>query len=201
MFGSLTEFLKTLALLRHPEVRSALGELRFRRQLVDAVRTRHVGAKVADTVHLVGYEPARLALDPGSSVGLGTILAFGDETSGFGRITVGAGTWIGEYNNLRACGGGDIVVGAHCLISQFCTLIASNHAKARGRLVVEQGADLRRLGITLRDDVWLGAGVTVLPGVCLGQGCVIGANSVVNCSVPDYEIWAGSPAQRVGARE
>ena len=45
------------------------------------------------------------------------------------------------------------------------------------------------------DNVWLGEGVIVMPGVTIGNGCVIGAHSVVNKSIPDNCIAVGTPAK------
>ncbi|KAH0432034.1 galactoside O-acetyltransferase [Colletotrichum kahawae] len=52
--------------------------------------------------------------------------------------------------------------------------------------------------ITIEDDCWLGANVTVLPGVTIGKGCTIGAGAVVNKDVPPYSIAVGVPAKVVG---
>ena len=46
------------------------------------------------------------------------------------------------------------------------------------------------------NNVRIGAGVVVLPGVRLAQGCKVGAGSVVTRSVPSGETWAGNPAKR-----
>ena len=46
-----------------------------------------------------------------------------------------------------------------------------------------------------------GAGVTVMPGVSIGSGAVIGANAVVTRDVPEFEIYAGVPACKIGERE
>jgi maltose O-acetyltransferase len=42
---------------------------------------------------------------------------------------------------------------------------------------------------------WLGIGVAVLPGVTIGEGCVVGANAVVTSDLPDYSIAVGVPAR------
>jgi acetyltransferase-like isoleucine patch superfamily enzyme len=55
--------------------------------------------------------------------------------------------------------------------------------------------------VTIEPDVWLGVCVTVLPAVKIGRGAIVAANSVVNKSIPAYEIWAGSPAKKVGERK
>ncbi len=49
-------------------------------------------------------------------------------------------------------------------------------------------------GITIGNDVWIGMGAFILPGVTIGNGAVIAANSVVTKDIPDYAIMAGSPA-------
>lgn len=49
--------------------------------------------------------------------------------------------------------------------------------------------------ITIGDNVWIGAGVTVLPGVTIGNNAVIGAGSVVNRDIPDGVVAAGNPCR------
>jgi acetyltransferase-like isoleucine patch superfamily enzyme len=181
-------------------MRNVLGEMRIRQQQLTAVQSRFPGRKFAQGIELVGYADGRLEAGCGVTICHGTVLAFGDEENGFGRIRVGTSTWIGQYNNLRACADGDIVVGQDCLISQFCTLVGSNHGISRSSVIQHQGPDRSRLGVVLGDDIWLGAGVVVVPGVSIGNGAVIGANSVVVHPIPEYEIWAGVPARKIGER-
>ena len=51
------------------------------------------------------------------------------------------------------------------------------------------------------NDVWIGAGCTILDGANIGDGAVVGAGSVVTGEIPAYEIWRGSPARRARVRE
>lgn len=51
--------------------------------------------------------------------------------------------------------------------------------------------------VRIEDDVWIGEHVSILPGVTIGKGTVIGANSVVTKSIPAYSIAVGSPAKVV----
>lgn len=51
--------------------------------------------------------------------------------------------------------------------------------------------------VEIEDNVWIGEGVAILPGVKIGRGAIIGANSVVTCSVPPETIFAGIPARKI----
>ena len=54
--------------------------------------------------------------------------------------------------------------------------------------------------IVVEDDVWIGAAATILSGVTIGKGSIVGAGSVVTRSIPPYEIWAGNPARKISDR-
>jgi acetyltransferase-like isoleucine patch superfamily enzyme len=194
------DWIRGIAMLRHPELVRELGERRRQLLEIESLRKACPGAKVASGVRLLGFEAGRIHLGKGASVSDGAILSCGDDDNGRGEIDIGPGTWIGQYNNLRA-GGGAIRIGRDCLVSQFCTLVASNHATGRDAPIQSQGAATGYTGVNIGDDVWLGAGSAVLPGVRIGKGAVIGANAVVNRDVPEFEIWAGVPARRVGERK
>lgn len=51
--------------------------------------------------------------------------------------------------------------------------------------------------VIIEDNVWLGEGVTVMPGVRIGRGSTVGANSVVTKDVPPYSVVAGAPARLI----
>lgn len=54
--------------------------------------------------------------------------------------------------------------------------------------------------VAIGNDVWIGHGAVVMPGVTIGNGAVIGANAVVTKDVGDYEVVAGVPARRIRMR-
>ena len=199
MIGRLAGMARALWFLRRPEALQALGELTAQRALLEQVAADHPGIVLEAGVQLIAYAPERLH-GTGVRVASGTVLSFGDEDSGYGSISIGAGSWIGQYNNIRTSADAPIEIGEKCLVSQFCTLIAANHGISRAHPVLDQPHDDRRRGVRLEDDVWLGAGCVVLPGVTIARGSVIGANSVLSKSTGEYEIWAGAPAQRIGER-
>jgi acetyltransferase-like isoleucine patch superfamily enzyme len=55
--------------------------------------------------------------------------------------------------------------------------------------------------VQIHDDVWIGAGVTILKGVTIGKGAIVGAGSVVTKSILPWTIVAGVPAKKIGMRE
>jgi acetyltransferase-like isoleucine patch superfamily enzyme len=55
--------------------------------------------------------------------------------------------------------------------------------------------------VTIRNFVWCGANVTILPGSEVGEGAIIGAGTVVTKSVPDLAIYAGNPGKIIGFRD
>lgn len=50
------------------------------------------------------------------------------------------------------------------------------------------------------NDVWIGQNAVILPGVHIGDGCIIGANSVVGSDVPPYSVVVGNPAKVIRKR-
>lgn len=193
-------WIRGLRLLRNQALVNELGRRQQQLLEIEGLRAHCPKARISSEVRLSNYAPGRISIGDGAIVSEGTILSCGGEEYGFGTIEIGPMAYLGQYNNLRA-GGGPIRIGHGCLISQFCTITASNHDMSRNRPMVLPGIQPGRLGVVLEDDVWLGAGASVMPGVRIGKGAVIGANAVVTRDVPEYEIWAGIPARPIGVRE
>jgi acetyltransferase-like isoleucine patch superfamily enzyme len=197
---SLVTFFRGLRILRHPELLRRLGETRSVELEIEELRRRNPGARISSDAIIDSWRQGTLKLAPGSQVERGTMLNLGDAHNGYGTLVVGERTWIGPYNNMRLAGGTTIAIGAGCLISQFCTIVAANHTISRSVKITEAPCATSPRDVTIGDDVWLGAGAIVLPGVTIADGAVIGAGSVVTRSVGAYEIWAGNPASRIGER-
>jgi acetyltransferase-like isoleucine patch superfamily enzyme len=89
---------------------------------------------------------------------------------------------------------GNITIGDRVSIAPRVTLVTSSHpnqSRIRAFAPISQGA------IVIEDDAWLGAGCVVLPGVRIGRGAVVGANSVVQQDVASLHVVAGQPARTV----
>lgn len=162
------------------------------------------GVRLARGVVVRAHSPEAVELNAGVEVGRGTLLLATTEMSslppGQSRLRVGAATAINEYCNLRASGG-TIEIGAKCLLAQFVTIVASNHGTQPGRPMIDQPWSETPNSVQIGDDVWLGAGVTVLPGTRIGSGAVIAAGAVVRGEIPADEIWGGVPARFLRARK
>jgi maltose O-acetyltransferase len=65
--------------------------------------------------------------------------------------------------------------------------------------MIEQGQPERR-PVTIGNDVWIGTRTIILPGVSIGNHCIIGAGSIVTRSVPDCAIVGGNPAKIIRFR-
>jgi len=113
-----------------------------------------------------------------------------------GKLTIGNRVVIGKGANIRAAGG-EIIIGDACLLAQNVSLIAANHLLDKSCYYRDQPWDPTKVGVTIGKNVWLGAGVTVLPGVKIGDNSVIAAGAVVAKQVPENQIWAGVPARFV----
>jgi maltose O-acetyltransferase len=112
-----------------------------------------------------------------------------------------------------------ISIGNQVIINKNCKFYASFHDKkaeiiignniaiAPGVSIYSASHDhsnitLPHIGDTVKinDDVWIGARSTILPGVELGKGAVVGAGSVVTKNVPEFTIVAGNPAKTIKKR-
>lgn len=107
----------------------------------------------------------------------------------------GSGTHLGKGTFVNhGCyfmDGATIRIGEHVFIGPFCGFYTAGHPlKYADR---NKGLE-RALPITIGDNCWLGANVSVLQGVSIGSGCVIAAGSVVTHDLPDNCIAAGVPA-------
>ncbi|MDQ1125073.1 maltose O-acetyltransferase [Microbacterium sp. SORGH_AS 505] len=106
------------------------------------------------------------------------------------NIHVGARTFI-NYN-LTALDVAPIVIGEDCQLGPNVQLLTPTHPIApqprRDKLEAAKP-------ITLGDNVWLGGGVIVCPGVTIGDNSVIGAGSVVTRDIPANVVAVGNPAR------
>ena len=117
-------------------------------------------------------------------------VSFGD------GLTIGNGSGIGASSVIPS----SVTIGENVMMGQECLMLTANHRIDRLDIPMGAQGDGEIKPIVIGSDVWIGARVTILPGVHIGNGCVIGAGAVVTKNVPDYEIWGGNPAHFLKSR-
>ena len=111
-------------------------------------------------------------------------------------LNIGKGCKLGSYLIFNC--GEDITVGEDCIFGGFCYFQSSNHGIKKDELIKYQDHTYGK--IIIGKGAWFGARVTVLPGVTIGEGAVIGANSVVTKDIPSNSIAVGNPAKVISYR-
>lgn len=95
---------------------------------------------------------------------------------------------------------GEVKIGDYVSIAPNCVIVGSNHVFSDiTKYIKQQGITTK--GIKIEDDVWIGANVTILDGITIGMGSVIGGGSVVTKSIPQYSIAVGNPAKVIKNRK
>lgn len=106
--------------------------------------------------------------------------------SGIGRnCSVGSGTIIGDY----------VMMGPECYI------YTTNHNSSRTDIPMFEQGYTEKQPVIIGNDVWIGSRVTIMPGVKIGNGVIIGASAVVTKDVPDYAVVGGVPAKILKMRK
>ena len=117
------------------------------------------------------------------------------------RCDIGFNIKLGKHvlinSNCFFLDSSTIVIGDYVMIGPNVTIVTPNHSRdPQGR---------RKIGtickpVVIGDDVWIGSGAIILPGVTIGDGAIIGAGSVVTKDVPAGKIVAGNPARPIGMK-
>jgi acetyltransferase-like isoleucine patch superfamily enzyme len=140
-----------------------------------------------------GTTNSGIRVGTGVFLGRGTILSCKD-----GDITLGDHVNIGFHSEVFS--GSQVTVGRYGLLAAYTYLVGGGHEFERaGVPVIEQ--ERRSRGITLGENVWLGAGAKVMDGVTIGDHVVVGAGAVVTDDLPAGAVAVGVPARVVRTRE
>ncbi|UUN26030.1 DapH/DapD/GlmU-related protein [Streptomyces sp. FIT100] len=114
--------------------------------------------------------------------------------------TLRMGRHAGIGQGTMFLGLGSVSLGAHLTMGPECLFITGDHPVPRAGGSFRDHAPVHA-DIVVEEDVFLGARVTILPGVTIGRGAAVGAGSVVTKDVPPEVVVAGNPARIVRARE
>ena len=104
-------------------------------------------------------------------------------------------TDVGKFANIAA----HVRINPGCHPMERPTLHHFTYRRAMYGMAAEDDAEFfewrRRQRVVIGHDTWIGQGVVIMPGVRIGNGAVVGSNSVVTRDVPAYTIVAGAPAR------
>ena len=118
---------------------------------------------------------------------------------GCGNIIIGSDSYINSGSVLYS--GNGINIGDNVLIGPNCSITPVNHEyKDKKSLISQQGFKKSKGGVTIENDVWIGANVVILDGAIIRKGAIIGANSLVNSEIEEYSINYGNPCKCYGYR-
>lgn len=113
-------------------------------------------------------------------------------------ISIGQDCNFGDFLHITCIN--KISIGNNVLTGRWVTITDNGHGKSKD-VLADDPPEKRILyskdETIIEDNVWIGDKVTILPGVKIGKGCIIGANSVVTSDVPPYSIVVGNPAKIV----
>jgi acetyltransferase-like isoleucine patch superfamily enzyme len=125
-----------------------------------------------------------------------------------GEINIGNYCYVGEGAKIWSAK--KIKIGSYVLIAHGVNIhdnishpINAELRRKHTEQIIHQGhpkkdIELKEKEVLIMDDAWIGFNSTILRGVTIGRGAVIGACSVVTESVPDYAIVVGNPARIIG---
>jgi len=128
----------------------------------------------------------KISISDGVTVSDGVIIA----TYG-GTVTICSEVYIGPYCVLYGHGG--LTIGRNTMIGAHTVIVPANHSFDRIDVPMNM-QPIRKKGIIIGEDVWIGARCCILDGVQIGKSAVIGAGAVVTKDVDAYAIAFGVPA-------
>ena len=160
------------------------------------------GLRLGPHPHLGGLTSLRIGrnFSAGKGLWLEAIVAFGGEAFS-PQLSIGDDCNVSD--NVHIACTHRITIGPGLLAGS--QVIVSDHSHGRYRGPQQTSPDvppvLRPLSrdgeVTIGRNVWLGDGVAVLAGARIGDGCIVGANSVVNSLLPPRTLCVGAPARPV----
>lgn len=116
----------------------------------------------------------------------------------------GQGLVMGEHSSIGPYGyvgcSGKIIIGKNVMFGPKCSLFAENHNFSDiNSSIKSQGVNQK--GIIIEDDCWIGSNVTILDGVTIGKGSVIGAGTLVTRNIPAGSVVVDKRNKQINARE
>ena len=163
--------------------------------------TSSASAKIHSEATIVNFQdPTKIKIGSYTNIrGELCVYPYGD------GIEIGDGCYVGKNTVIRAAN--SVKIGNHVLIAHNVTIIDtdSHEIDSRERALsyikmlteghAKEPGNVLNAAITIKDYTWISFNVSILKGVTIGEGAIIGAGSVVTHDVPDYCLACGNPAR------
>lgn len=115
-------------------------------------------------------------------------------------VRIGSSTWISHKAYIDCHMPAKVIIGENCFITRNVVILNHTDTKIGGpkQIWKDLGGDRVYGDVILGNNVFIGVGSVVMPGVKIGDNAIIGALSVVTRDVPEGKIVAGNPARVIG---
>lgn len=113
------------------------------------------------------------------------------------RLSVGNNSQLGRNARLQ----GDITIGNDCVMGPDVVMMATSHEFNRLDIPINQQGAKAEEPIVIGDDCWIGTRAIILPGVHLGDHCIVAAGAVITRSFSNNCIVGGVPARVIKTRK
>lgn len=141
---------------------------------------------------------ARLYRKYFNSAGSGIVIHMDARLRNVHRISLGDRARIGECTMIQA--GGGVEIGNDVLLGPGVKIWSANHGFSDLHTPIQE-QPFEKKAVKIGNGCWIGANAFLMPGVELGEGCVVSAGAVVSGKkYPEYKIIAGNPARVIGDR-
>lgn len=115
------------------------------------------------------------------------------------KLVFGRDVQINDYVHIVAMDnvkiGDNVLMASHVFISDNSHGSYKGDEKDSNPMIPPIEREYSSDPVSIGRNTWIGEGVIIMPGVTIGEGCVIGAHSVVSKCIPDFSIAIGSPAK------
>ena len=112
------------------------------------------------------------------------------------ELSIGDNSGIG----IKSCINGPVTIGNNVMMGQEVIIYTTRQNDDRVDIAMREQGMKAVAPVSIGNDVWIGGRVIILPGVNIGDGCIIGAGAVVTKDIPSYCVAVGVPAKVVRHR-
>ncbi|MGH3004680.1 MAG: acyltransferase [Gaiellaceae bacterium] len=139
-----------------------------------------------------------ISFRPGDAARVGEGCFYLDHIVWLNGDRIELGEQVGFNYGCYVNGYGGLAIGDRTIVGPYTMIHTANHEMDPNHPFADQGWTARRVEIGA--DCWIGMGVCVLPGARVGDGCIVGAGSVVADEISPYTVAVGNPARVIKSR-